>query len=82
MGLDEPSLGQQTGSKHPELALRTHPYCIQLSAPDRHEKNDRAATVADRRNRLRGLSRRRSRVRVPSLPSLPLSCKSRVLLSG
>jgi hypothetical protein len=62
--------GQQTGSKRLESRCLNHAESDRKKAEKPHEQSDSASIVANRRDRRTGLSRRRSRVRVPSLPLL------------
>jgi hypothetical protein len=60
--------GQQTGSKRLESASLNHADSNREKPEKRHEWSDSASFVVNRRDLRTGLSRRRSRVRAPSLP--------------
>jgi hypothetical protein len=68
-------LGQQTGSKRPGSGSLSYAELGTEECAKPHEQSDCASIVANSRDPRAGLSRRRSRVRVPSLPSLRLPCK-------
>jgi hypothetical protein len=63
---------QQTGGKRLKAGPLNDAGSNREEPRNAHEQSDCAAIVADRRTLRSGLSRRRSRVRVPSLP--PLKC--------